>query len=864
MEKIILVDGNNLLFRSYYATAYSGNFMKNSKGFPTNALYGFTNMINKIINEECPTYMIVAFDKGKTFRHEKYEQYKDGRIEMPDELKVQFPLAKELLTHMGIKYYECDNYEADDIIGTFAKYCDEEEDFIGTIVSSDKDLLQLISHDVDIKLLKQKDYIRYNEKSFKEAYGIEPINIIDLKALMGDSSDNIPGVKGIGEKTALKLLHDYKTLDGVYDNLDKLTPKMREKLENDKDNAYMSYDLATIYKEVPMEISIPDIKLKNKNSDKLNEMYKELEFYSFLKKEEEKKVDNNIEVKIIENTSEINIQKDSAYYLEILGTNYHSSKILGMAIYNEDNSFYIPFEILEKKHDFLDKLKYTYDYKKNYVALKKHNINILNTNFDTMIAGYLLEYNIKEDISYLANSFNYNIPFYDEMYLKNKSKSLYEEEDIKKTAKAALLKAKFIYETKNIFEEKLKEEKLLDLFEEIEMPLSKVLGDMEYNGVLIDQNELNKLGEEFKIKIELLEQSIYNDAGEKFNISSPKQLGEILFDKLQLPHGKKNKSGYSTSIDVLNKLLGKHPIIEKIIEYRTINKLYTTYVEGLKNAICSDGKIHTIYTQTLTRTGRLSSIEPNLQNIPIRNEYGALIRKAFIPSENGIIMSGDYSQIELRILSHMANIDSLKKAFYDNIDIHTKTASDIFKIPTDLVDKKMRRIAKAVNFGIIYGISSFGLSENLHIRPKEAKEFIDSYLQTYPGVKQYMDDTIKKAYEDGYVRTLFNRKRTIGELQNKNYMIRQSGERIALNTPIQGTSADIIKKAMIEIAKKLEQEKMQTKMIIQVHDELVFDVPNNEKEKIEKIIKDIMENVCELSVPLNVEIAYGKNWREAK
>ena len=863
MEKIILVDGNNLLFRSYYATAYSGNFMKNSKGFPTNALYGFTNMINKIINEECPTYMIVAFDKGKTFRHEKYEQYKDGRIEMPDELKVQFPLAKELLTHMGIKYYECDNYEADDIIGTFAKYCDEEEDFIGTIVSSDKDLLQLISHDVDIKLLKQKDYIRYNEKSFKEAYGIEPINIIDLKALMGDSSDNIPGVKGIGEKTALKLLHDYKTLNGVYDNLDKLTPKMREKLENDKDNAYMSYDLATIYKEVPMEISIPDIKLKNKNSDKLNEMYKELEFYSFLKKEE-KKVDNNIEVKIIENTSEINVQKDSAYYLEILGTNYHSSKILGMAIYNEDNSFYIPFEILEKKHDFLDKLKYTYDYKKNYVALKKYNINILNTNFDTMIAGYLLEYNIKEDISYLANSFNYNIPFYDEMYLKNKSKSLYEEEDIKKTAKAALLKAKFIYETKNIFEEKLKEEKLLDLFEEIEMPLSKVLGDMEYNGVLIDQNELNKLGEEFKIKIELLEQSIYNDAGEKFNISSPKQLGEILFDKLQLPHGKKNKSGYSTSIDVLNKLLGKHPIIEKIIEYRTINKLYTTYVEGLKNAICRDGKIHTIYTQTLTRTGRLSSIEPNLQNIPIRNEYGALIRKAFIPSENGIIMSGDYSQIELRILSHMANIDSLKKAFYDNIDIHTKTASDIFKIPTDLVDKKMRRIAKAVNFGIIYGISSFGLSENLHIRPKEAKEFIDSYLQTYPGVKQYMDDTIKKAYEDGYVRTLFNRKRTIGELQNKNYMIRQSGERIALNTPIQGTSADIIKKAMIEIAKKLEQEKMQTKMIIQVHDELVFDVPNNEKEKIEKIIKDIMENVCELSVPLNVEIAYGKNWREAK
>ena len=864
MEKIILVDGNNLLFRSYYATAYNGNFMKNSKDFPTNALYGFTNMINKIISEEQPTYMIVAFDKGKTFRHEKYEGYKDGRIEMPDELKVQFPRAKELLTYMGIKYYECDNYEADDIIGTFAKYCDEEENFIGTIISSDKDLLQLISRDVDIKLLKQKDYIRYNEKTFKEAYGIDPINIIDLKALMGDSSDNIPGVKGIGEKTALKLLHDYKTLDGVYNNLDKLTPKMREKLENDKENAYISYDLATIYKEVPMDISIPDIKIKEKDSIKLNNMYQELEFYSFLKKEEVIKKDANIEVKIIKDINEVSVTKDSAFYLEILGTNYHTSKILGMAIYNAQESFYIPFEILIKKHDFFDKLKYTYDYKKTYVALKKHNIDLFNIEFDTMIAGYLLEYNIKEDISYLAHIFNYDIPFYDEMYLKNKSKSLYEETDIESIAKVAILKAKFIFETKKKFKEELEKENLKDLFEQIEMPLSKVLGDMEYNGVLVNKDQLDKLGEEFKIKIELLEQSIYNDAGIQFNISSPKQLGEILFERLELPHSKKTKNGYSTSIDVLNKLVGKHPIVDKIIEYRTINKLYTTYIEGLKHAICEDGKIHTIYTQTLTRTGRLSSIEPNLQNIPIRNEYGALIRKAFVPSENSIIMSGDYSQIELRILSHMADIDSLKEAFKENIDIHTKTASDIFKIPTMAVDKNMRRIAKAVNFGIIYGISSYGLSENLHIRPSEAKEFIDSYLETYPGVKEYMDNTIKKAYDEGFVRTMFNRKRTIPELKNKNYMIRQSGERIALNTPIQGTSADIIKKAMIDISKKIHEKNMKTKMIIQVHDELVFDVPNEEIEQMKKIIPEIMEHVCCLNVPLSVEIAYGNNWREAK
>lgn len=864
MEKIILVDGNNLLFRSYYATAYNGNFMKTSKDFPTNALYGFVNMINKIISEENPTYMIVAFDKGKTFRHDKYTEYKAGRIEMPDELRLQFPVAKELLTYMGIKYYECDNYEADDIIGTFARYCDEEEDFIGTIISSDKDLLQLISKDVDIKLLKQKDYIRYNEETFKEAYGIDPIHIIDLKALMGDNSDNIPGVKGIGEKTALKLLQDYKTLDGVYNHLADLTPKMREKLENDKENAYMTYDLATIYKEVPMEISIPDIKLKEKNHIELNKLYQELEFYSFLKKEEQVKKETKIDVHIVKENEKIILTKSSSCYLEILGSNYHTSKILGMAVYNDQESFYIPFEILKQDQSFFNQLKYTYDDKKTYVSLKRNAMEMPTSEFDMMIAGYLLEYNIKDDISYLANTFGYDIPFYDEMYLKNKSKSIYEEKELEEIASTALLKAKFIYEKQEEIKKQLEQEDLLKLFYEIEMPLSRVLADMELNGVLIDRDELDNLGNTFKKQIKILEQSIYEDADEEFNIASPKQLGEILFEKLKLPHGKKIKSGYSTNIDVLNKLSSKHPIIDKIIEYRMINKLYTTYVEGLKNSINIDGKIHTIYTQTLTRTGRLSSIEPNLQNIPIRNEYGKLIRKAFIPSENSIIVGGDYSQIELRILSHVAEINSLREAFEAGIDIHTKTASDIFNIKTDEVSSNQRRIAKAVNFGIIYGISSFGLSENLNISNKEAKEFIDRYLDTYPGVKEYMDSTIKHAYNNGFVRTMFQRKRTIPELQNKNYMIRQSGERIALNTPIQGTSADIIKMAMINIDKRLKEENLKSKMIIQVHDELVFDVPVDEQNKLQKIIKEEMEHVCNISVPLDIEISYGNNWYEAK
>ena len=849
-----MVDGNNLLFRSYYATAYNGNFMKNSKGFPTNALFGLANMINKIILEEKPTYMVVAFDKGKTFRHEKYDFYKDGRSETPEELKMQFPKAKEMLTAMGIKYYEIDNYEADDIIGTFAKYCDEDDNYDGLIISSDKDLLQLISKHVEMKLLKSKDYIRYNEKLFREDWGIDPINIIDLKSLMGDPSDNIPGVKGIGEKTALKLLHEYKTLDGVYKNIDNIKGAIHKKLVDDKDNAYMSYEIATIYKDVPMNINIDDIKYLGPKSN-LNEIYEELEFFSLLKSIKKETPVEKLNYEVVKNLSDINITEECAIYLELDDTNYHKANIVGMGVYNTSNALYINKDILNQNPEFLTKIsKYTFDYKKLLVTLKKNNIDINNVIFDTALAAYLLEYNLKDDIAYLANQLDYKIPFY-----TNIKKENLDIEEI------CVEKAKFIYETKNKFENELKKEEMYDLFEKIELPLSEVLADMEYTGFNVDREKLVDMGEEIKIKIELISKTIYNYAGCEFNISSPQQLGEVLFDKLNLPHkNKKGKNGYSTAADVLEKLKDKHPIIDCILEYRLLTKLYTTYIEGLLNYIYEDGKIHTIYTQTLTRTGRLSSIEPNLQNIPIRNEYGRLIRKAFVPSENSIIVSADYSQIELRIFSCMADIKSLKDAFNENIDIHTKTASDIFKVPIEAVTKEMRRMAKAVNFGIIYGISGFGLSENLNIDTKEATKFINDYYETYPGIKDYKNNCIKKAHELGYVKTMFGRKRTINELENKNYMIRSGAERMALNTPIQGTSADIIKIAMVRLFDEFNKNNLKSKILVTVHDELVVDCKKDEFDIVTKLMKDIMESVIKLDVPLLVDVEYGDNWYQAK
>ena len=870
MKKIILVDGNNLLFRSFYATAYQGVIMKNSKGFPTNALYGFINMMNKIIKEENPAYIMVAFDKGKTFRHDKYDDYKAGRQAMPDELKLQFPKAKEVLDAMGIKHFEIENYEADDIIGTLAKRVDEEDEFIATIVSSDKDLLQLISDEVDVKLLKQSGHILMTREEFKNTYQVEPIHMIDLKALMGDSSDHIPGVKGIGEKTAINLLVKYGSLDDLYANIDSVTGKTKDKLIEDKDNAYMSYDLATIFRDVPLEFDLEDCKYNGCNASELISLLEEFEFHSLLKKmefggerEEEKKeekVSKELEIKDIKEFS----NKDFAFYLETRGSVYSKSEVLGIGIYDGENGYFIPKTDIPLYKDLFNSevCKYTYDFKKNIVVLNNLDIKFNSVCFDTMIATYLLDYTIKEDISFVAQAFDYSIPFYEDLYGTDKRPKEISDEEL---ANVCCKKAQFIYETRERLINELKMSEQEDLFYKIELPLSSVLADMEITGVKVNCEYLESMEKELKMQMDTLEKDIHNDAGSEFNIMSPVQLGKVLFEDLAIPYPKRTKDNkYSTSKDILDKIINVHPIVEKILEYRTLAKLYTNYAVGLKEEVREDGRIHTIFTQTLTRTGRLSSVSPNLQNIPARAEYAKLIRKAFIPDDGSKLLSSDYSQVELRIFAHMSNATNLIQAFIDDKDIHTKTASDIFKVSMDEVTKDMRRTAKAVNFGILYGISSFGLSEDLGIDISTAKKFIDNYLETYPGIKEYMEEEKSDAYKYGYVKTLMNRKRVIEELQSKNFMIRSSGERMALNTPIQGTAADILKKAMVEIFAEFNKRNLKSKMIIQVHDELVFNVVDDELEEVKSIVKDIMENTFKLSVPLKVEMEVGNDWYEAK
>lgn len=859
MKKVILVDGNNLLFRSYFATAYSGNMMKNSKGFPTNGLYGLVNMLNKIIREEKPEYMLVAFDKGKTFRHEKYLDYKGGRNETPDDLKKQFSVAKKLVPLMGIKCFEIDNYEADDIIGTYSKMALIDPEFETTIVSSDKDLLQLINEETEVKLLKQKDYIRMNEETFMDTYGIKPIRMIDLKGLMGDASDNIPGVKGIGEKTALKLLQEYDSLENVYDNIDNIKGATKQKLIDGKESAFMSKDIATIYNEVPVTYALEELKYDGPDVDSLREMYSDLEFYSFLKDfKETGKKEEKLEYKIIENVNDLKLKEKVSVYLEISETNYHNADIYGMSLYDGENAYYVPFEVLKENKNILDgKEIYTYDLKKMIVSLNKYDIDIKNCTFDAMIAGYILNYNVKDDIAYLANTFNYDITLFDN-FKKEKNMSTEALADL------TVKKAKFIYDVKDEFINKMKEEEQLELFSNIEMKLSSVLASMEIEGVRVDTKVLDEMGENINKKLDELTSEIYNYAGEEFNIQSPKQLGEILFEKLEIPYPKKKKTSYSTAREILDKIVDYHPIVEKIIEHRTLNKIYTTYIVGIKNCVKEDGKLHTIYTQTLTRTGRLSSIEPNLQNIPIRYKEGKEIRKAFIPEENSVFLSSDYSQIELRMFAHMSGEQNLIDAFKHHLDIHTKTAMDIYHVSKDEVTKNMRRDAKAVNFGIIYGISSFGLAEDLGVDIKTAKKFLDNYLETFPGIKNYMDKIIKDAYEKGYVKTIMNRKRNIDELYNTNHMIKVQGERMALNTPVQGSSADILKKAMIDIYNEFNRLNLKSKMILQVHDELIFNVKNDELEKVKEIVINFMENAYKLNVPLEVDVEIGKNWYDAK
>ena len=849
MKKIVLIDGNNLMFRSYYATAYAGNLMKNSKGFVTNALYGFANMMNKIIHEEEFSYILVAFDKGKTFRHDTYSLYKAGRIETPADLKNQFPKAKEMLDAMGIKWYETDGYEADDIIGTLSKIA-TDNGYETLIVSSDRDLLQLINDKVTVKLLKTKDYIMMTKDAFVSEYNLEPIKIIDLKGLQGDKSDNIPGVKGIGEKTALKLLQDYGSLENIYVNIDNIKGKVKENLINYKDDAFASKQLATIYKEVPLDFTLEDTLYRGAN-DKLKSFYEDLEFYSFIKNI---KVDKEITepvVNIIYNVEDINLE-GSAIYLEVDNQNYHVGNVMGLSFYNKSTSGFIPISVLLKNKDILKYVNfYTYDLKKNIVALSKFGIVLNKCNYDTMIALYLLNYNVKEDIAYIANTYNYNISFSETMYKKK-------EIDINEIAKEAVKKAKYIYETHDEYMEKLNKE-CIDLFNNIEMPLVYVLADMELTGMRVDNKVLMEMKEEILIKIELLKKEIFNLVGCEFNVNSPRQLADILYDKIGVPANKKRK----TDKEYLSKYKNEFPVIDKILDYKALWKIYSTYIISLSDFIHEDGKIHTIYNQTLTRTGRLSSSYPNLQNIPTRYEYSKLIRKAFIPC-NDLIMSSDYSQIELRLLAHLSCVPKLVEAFKSGIDIHTKTAMEIYNVSEDLVNAEMRRVAKAVNFGILYGMSGFGLSDALDININDATEFISKYKSAFPGIDEYMKGVIKDAHEKGYVKTIMNRKRIIEEINNTNHIIRHQGERIALNTPIQGSSADIIKKAMIDLHRALKDNNFESKMILQIHDELIFDVKKEEEGKLKELVKNVMENCYKLNVPLEVEINTGINWYDAK
>lgn len=854
MEKVVLIDGNNLIFRSYYATAYRGELLTNSKGLPTNAIYAYVQMLLKIIAEEKPTHIMVAFDKGKTFRHESYDDYKGGRNETPNDLKVQIPYAKQITRAMGITVEEIENYEADDIIGTYSKKIEKEV----LVVSSDRDLLQLISPNVKMKLLKMKDFIYYDEKKFYEDYGIKPIEIIDLKALMGDSSDNIKGVAGIGEKTALKLIKEYHTLDNLYNNIDIIKGKIKDNLINDKESAYKSLELATIYLSVPIEVNLEKIVFKGSNEEELNSLLEELEFTSLFSKMKLKKEEEKLNIEIVEDNN-FSLNEDYSLYLVSSNLSYFKSTTIGVAISTKNKNYFI------KKEYFNDNLfnnkfnKYTYDLKRVDVALSLIDFDN-NINFDNYIAYYLLNEKITEDVAVIMNNKGYDVKLNEDIFKKDKI--LIEEETL---INDACKKARFIYEEKDSLKEKIEENDLHYLYYDIELKLALILANMEKEGILVDKDYLDKLESEIKLKLKDLEDKIYTISEEKFNISSPKQLGVILFEKLNIPYPKKSKnSNYSTDKEVLDKIRMFNPIVSLVEEYRMLSKLNSNYVVGLKEQVMSDNKIHTIYNQCLTRTGRLSSKDPNLQNIPNHDEYGRLIRKCFISKDGYSFLSSDYSQIELRLFAEFSNVDSLKEAFIHNEDIHRFTAAKIFNKELNEVTKEERSKAKAVNFGIIYGISSFGLANDLSINLNDAKDFIDKYMEKFNGIKEYMKKEVEEAKKLGYVKTIMNRKRPIDEIKSTNYMIRMQGERMALNTPIQGSGSDILKKAMIDIDSEFKNKNIKSKMLLQIHDELVFEVKEEELELVKIIVKEKMENAFKLSVPLVVDINVGKDLYEAK
>lgn len=881
MNKFVLIDGNSIANRAFYALP----LLNNSSGLHTNAVYGFTTMLLKLIEEEKPTHFLVAFDAGKvTFRHKEYKDYKGKRMKTPPELSEQFPVIKKVLDAFGIRYFELEGYEADDIIGTLTLQADQQK--IETlVVTGDKDMLQLASDHVTIALTRKgvSETERYDPQAIQDKYGLKPEQIIDLKGLMGDASDNIPGVPGIGEKTGLKLLHQYGSIEEVLAHVDELKGKMKERIIEHEQDARMSKELATIYREMELDFAWDEMKFEEYDPEAVSEVFKELEFHSLLEKMDVPTEDvqrSDIELQYIaateSNIAEIEKQLPHirALHVEVIGDNPHRSEIAGIGMALDQTCYYVPFEFLQSEHGSglrqwlsnADQAKWVFDLHKVEAALRWQGLVLKGAEFDVHLAAYLLDPTQQggHALSGLAEQHGIAIlASDDEVYGKGAKFKLPEEEVLSKHISH---KAYAVQQLVPKLKQSLESVEMNQLYYDLELPVASLLAEMELDGVRVDLAGLEEYGAELSDKIDRIIEEIYALAGTEFNLNSPKQLGEILFDKLQLPVIKKTKTGYSTDAEVLEKLEPHHQIVSLILEYRQLAKLQSTYVEGLKKEIREDtSKIHTYFRQTIAATGRLSSQYPNLQNIPIRMEEGRKIRKVFIPSEEGwLMLAADYSQIELRVLAHLSQDERLMEAFHQDMDIHTKTAMDVFGVQADEVDSEMRRQAKAVNFGIIYGISDYGLSQNLNIPRKQAAAFIEQYFNVFQGVRKYMDDTVKQAKENGYVATMLNRRRYLPEIRSSNYNMRSFAERTAMNTPIQGTAADIIKLAMLQLSKRMKEEKLASKLLLQVHDELVFEVPPEELDKMKKIVPEVMENALPLDVPLKVEVSYGANWYEAK
>jgi len=872
-DKLLLLDGNSLAYRAFFALP----LLTNDSGIHTNAVYGFTTMLQKILEEEKPTKMLVAFDAGKTtFRHESFDEYKGGRQKTPPELSEQFPYLRKLIDAYQIKRYELEMYEADDIIGTLSKQA-QQENMEVIIVSGDKDLTQLASDNVTVYITRKgmTDIESYTPAHIEEKYGLTPQQIIDMKGLMGDTSDNIPGVPGVGEKTAIKLLKEYGTVENLYENIEGMkASKMKEKLVDNEEQAKMSKKLATIFTEAPIEITLSDLDYPGPNEQEVLNVWQELSFKSLIEKSSfqvEEIETAHLEFEIVENVTASMLSDTMAIHLEIENEHYHTCRLFGIAFTDGSHTFYVPFEAMQQNVEIKkwledeSKKKYMSDCKAAQAMLNRIGIELRGVEFDLLLASYIVNPSISgDDVATLAREYNFNDVQANETIYGKGAKWTVPEKNI--LAEHVSRKAFAVWSLRTIVENKLKENEQFDLYHDIELPLALILGKMESEGVKVNFSTLEKMGEDLTRKINQLENEIYELAGEKFNINSPKQLGVILFEKLELPAVKKTKTGYSTAADVLEKLKSKHEIVAAILDYRTLAKLQSTYIEGLmKEVHREDSKVHTRYQQALTSTGRLSSTDPNLQNIPIRLEEGRRIRQAFIPSQEGWVMfAADYSQIELRVLAHFSKDESLIDAFKKGMDIHTRTAMDVFHVSADEVTSNMRRTAKAVNFGIVYGISDYGLSQNLDITRKEAGEFIENYLTSFPGVKEYMDSIVQEAKLNGYVNTILNRRRYLPDITSSNFNLRSFAERTAMNTPIQGSAADIIKKAMIDMDARLKAEGLQTKMLLQVHDELIFEAPKDEIEILERIVPDVMENAIELLVPLKVDYSYGDTWYDAK